>query len=403
MGADCESHGRYGELTPHMSLHTTLDILSRLVAFDTTSAKSNLSLIAWIGDYLQGLGFRIEQVPNEDGTKANLIASIGPDGSPGYILSGHTDTVPVDDQVWSSDPFRLRRHDGRLYGRGTTDMKGFLAVCLAKAQVMSAIRLSRPLHLAFSYDEEVGCVGVRRMLGRLTAPGRSFAGCFVGEPTGMDVVIGHKGKSNTRVAVTGLGGHSSLAPCSVNAVEYAAAFAGAVQALGRRLKSTGRRDDQFDIPHSTAHVGVLRGGTALNVVPAVAELLFELRTVPGDDAAALLSELCGFACRELEPAMQAVHAEAGFRFDTYAQSPALDNAADAGIVSLTKALAGRNDHRKVAFMTEAGLFQGEAGIPTVVIGPGSIAQAHIADEWIAERELVQCEGFVDNLIQLCQK
>lgn len=385
-----------------MSLHSTLDILSRLVAFDTTSAKSNLPLIAWIGDYLQGLGFRIEQVSSDDGTKANLMASIGPEGPPGYILSGHTDTVPVDDQSWSSDPFRLRREDGRLYGRGTTDMKGFLAVCLSKAQVMSAIRLSRPLHLAFSYDEEVGCVGVRHLLTRLAASQRRFAGCFVGEPTGMDVVIGHKGKSNTRVTVTGLGGHSSLAPCSVNAVEYAAAFAGAVQALGRRLKASGRRDELFDIPYSTAHVGVLRGGTALNVVPAVAELLFELRTVPGDDAAALLAGLRTFARTELEPSMQAIHAGAGFQFDTYAQSPALDNAADAGIVSLTKALAGRNDHRKVAFMTEAGLFQAQAGIPTVVIGPGAIAQAHIADEWIAERELAQCESFVDRLIQLCR-
>lgn len=385
-----------------MSLQSTLDILSRLVAFDTTSAKSNLPLIDWIADYLQGLGFRIERVGDGKG-KANLFATIGPESASGYILSGHTDVVPVTDQVWSADPFRLRRENGRLYGRGTTDMKGFLAVCLAKAQLMSAVRLSRPLHLAFSHDEEVGCVGVRHLLQHLEDSGRQFAGCFVGEPTGMDVVIGHKGKSNTRVTVQGLASHSSLAPQGVNAVEHAAAFVGAVTRLAQKLKAEGRRDALFDIPHSTAHVGVLQGGTALNVVPESAEILFELRTVPGDDADAMLAGLRDFARSELEPAMQAVSAETGFRFDTYARSPALDNPPEAEIVSLTKSLAGRNDHRKVAFMTEAGLFQAMGGIATTVIGPGSIAQAHTADEWIAESELVQCEGFVDRLIQLCQR
>jgi acetylornithine deacetylase len=384
-----------------MSAYSTFDILSRLVAFDTTSAKSNLALVDWVADYLQRLGFRIERVPSADGRKANLFASIGPEAQPGYVLSGHTDVVPVTDQSWSADPFRLRRsEDGRLYGRGTTDMKGFLAVCLARAQAMSRARLTRPLHLALSHDEEVGCVGVRGLLRHLT--GRTFSGCFVGEPTGMDVVIGHKGKSNTRVTVQGVACHSSLAPEGVNAVEYAAAFVVAVRALAERLREDGRRDPLFDIPHSTAHVGVLNGGTALNVVPASAELLFELRTIPGDDAEALLAGLRDHAKQVLEPAMKALQPEAGFSFDTYARSPALDNAPDAEIVSLAKTLAGRNDHRKVAFMTEAGLFQA-AGIPTVVIGPGAIAQAHTADEWIAESELMNCEAFLDRLIQLCQR
>jgi acetylornithine deacetylase len=385
-----------------MSYQSTLDILSRLVAFDTVSARSNLALIDWAADYLQQLGFRIERIASDDGKKANLVATIGPEAQPGYILSGHTDVVPVEDQVWSADPFRLRRQDGRLYGRGTTDMKGFLAVCLARAQAMSEARLVRPLHLAFSHDEEVGCVGVRRLLRHLAETGRAFAGCFVGEPTGMDVVIGHKGKSNTRVTVQGLACHSSLEPDGVNAVEYAAALVDAIRSLGRRLRDHGRRDVLFDVPYTTAHVGVLRGGTALNVVPESAELLFELRTVPGDDADELLGGLRDHASLVLEPAMKALHPAAGFRFDTYAQSPALDNPPDAAVVTLAKTLAGRNGHRKVAFMTEAGLFQ-QAGIPAVVVGPGSIAQAHTADEWIAESELVQCEAFVDRLIQLCQK
>jgi acetylornithine deacetylase len=384
-----------------MSAPSTFDILSRLVAFDTTSAKSNLALVDWVSDYLQRLGFRIEHLPNADGSKANLFATIGPEAQPGYILSGHTDVVPVADQTWSADPFRLRRgENGRLYGRGTTDMKGFLAVCLAKAQSMSQARLIRPLHLALSHDEEVGCVGVRGLLRHLA--GRTFAGCFVGEPTGMDVVIGHKGKSNTRVTVRGVACHSSLAPDGVNAVEYAAAFVVEVRALAERLRKDGRRDALFDIPHTTAHVGVLNGGTALNVVPASAELLFELRTIPGDDAETLLAGLRDHAAQVLEPPMQALAPEAGFRFDTYAQSPALDNAPEAGIVSVAKTLANRNGHRKVAFMTEAGLFQ-QAGIPTVVIGPGAIAQAHTADEWIAESELASCESFVDRLIEVCQR
>lgn len=272
-----------------MSAYSTFDILSRLVAFDTTSAKSNLALVDWVSEYLQRLGFRIERVPSADGCKANLFASIGSEAQPGYILSGHTDVVPVTGQNWSADPFYLRRDNGRLYGRGTTDMKGFLAVCLAKAQTMSQARLTRPLHLALSHDEEVGCVGVRGLLQHLA--GRSFAGCFVGEPTGMDVVIGHKGKSNTRVTVQGVACHSSLAPEGVNAVEYAAAFVVAVRALAEQLRKDGRRDPLFDIPHSTAHVGVLNGGTALNVVPASAELLFELRTVP-----MMMLKFCSRAC-----------------------------------------------------------------------------------------------------------
>lgn len=384
-----------------MSYMSTLDILSKLVAFDTVSARSNLALIDWVAEYLQCLGFRIERLPSVNGDKANLIASIGPETQPGYILSGHTDVVPVEDQVWSADPFVMRREGGRLYGRGTTDMKGFLAVCLARAQAMSQARLARPLHLALSYDEEVGCVGVRGLLQFLKDSGRDFAGCFVGEPTGMDVVIGHKGKSNTRVTVQGLACHSSLAPDGVNAVEYAAAFVGAVRELGQHLRDHGRRDAMFDVPYTTAHVGVLQGGTALNVVPESAELLFELRTVPGDDADAMLAGLRDHAARVLEPAMKALHPAAGFRFDLYTQSPALDNPPDAEIVSLAKSLAGRNSHRKVAFMTEAGLFQ-QAGIPAVVVGPGSIAQAHTADEWIAESELAQCEVFVDRLIDACR-
>lgn len=400
MGADREGHRRYRKLISGvMSAYSTFDILSRLVAFDTTSAKSNLALVDWVADYLHRLGFRIERLPSADGKKANLFASIGPEAQPGYILSGHTDVVPVTGQSWSSNPFHLRRNNDRLYGRGTTDMKGFLAVCLAKAQAMSEARLTRPLHLALSHDEEVGCVGVRDLLWHLA--GRSFAGCFVGEPTGMDVVIGHKGKSNTRVAVRGVACHSSLAPEGVNAVEYAAAFVVAVRELGQRLQREGRRDPLFDIPHTTAHVGVLNGGTALNVVPAQAELLFELRTVPGDDAETLLAGLRDHASRVLEPQMQALAPEAGFSFETYARSPALDNAPEAEIVAQAKTLAGRNDHRKVAFMTEAGLFQ-QAGIPTVVVGPGSIAQAHTADEWIAESELARCEAFVDRLIEACR-
>ncbi|HEY8382814.1 MAG TPA: acetylornithine deacetylase [Microvirga sp.] len=385
-----------------MARSDTTEILSRLVAFDTTSRHSNLPLIEWVEAYLEPLGFALERIPDATGQKANLWATIGPADRPGYVLSGHTDVVPVDGQAWTSDPFRLRQEDGRLYGRGACDMKGFLAVCLAKAEAMAAAPLERPIHLAFSYDEEVGCVGVRSLVDQLARQPVRPEACFVGEPTGMGVVVGHKGKRSVRATVRGLACHSSLAPHGVNAVEAGARLVAEISRVAAELAGSGGRDELYDVPHSTGHVGILHGGTALNIVPDECEILFEFRVIGGEDPDLLVQRIEAFARDVIEPGMKAVSPEAGFTFDVYAGFPGLDTRPDAAVVTLAKALAGRNDHAKVAYGTEAGLFHEVAGIPTVIIGPGSIEQAHKADEWIAVDELEKCAAFIDRLIERCR-
>jgi acetylornithine deacetylase len=372
------------------------------VAFDTTRRNTNLPLIDWVEDYLRPFGFTFERIFDPTGLKANLWATIGPPDVPGFILSGHTDVVPVDGQSWTSDPFRLREDSGRLYGRGACDMKGFLAVCLAAARQMAEGELARPIHLAFSYDEEVGCVGARGIVERLDRSPVRPAACFVGEPTRMGVVIGHKGKRSVRVRIRGLTCHSSLAPRGVNAVEIGARLVTEISRIAEALAREGARDDLYDIPHSTGHVGVLTGGTALNIVPDECEILFEFRTIGTDDPDELVGRIRTYARTVLEPRMKAVAPSAGIDFDVYAGFPGLDTAQDAEIVTLAKSLVGRNDHAKVAYGTEAGLFGEVAGIPTVIVGPGSIEQAHKADEWIEIVQLAGCAAFVGRLVERCR-
>lgn len=376
-------------------------ILSTLVAFDTTSRNSNLALVDWAQGFLEGCGFACTRLPDPTGSKANLWASLGPSDVPGYVLSGHTDVVPVDGQDWTSDPFTLVKRDGRYYGRGACDMKGFVAVCLAAAETAGKRALAKPLHLALTYDEEVGCVGGRHLAEWLALqPVRPLA-CFVGEPTQMGVVIGHKGKRSIKAEVHGRSVHSSLAPQGVNAVEYGAMLAAEVARLARTLRETGARDPLYDIPFSTAHVGVLRGGTALNIVADHCELVFEVRCIGADDPDVLVARLRAYAKDVLEPAMQAVDPRARIDFTVYAGFPGLDTAPDADVTTLAKTLAGRNEHSKVAFGTEAGLFSTIAGVPTIVIGPGSIEQAHKPDEWIAVSELESCAAFVARVVERC--
>jgi acetylornithine deacetylase len=382
-----------------MEIQRSIEILEALVGFDTTSRNSNLPLIGWIEAYLDRHSVTYERIPDPSGTKSNIWATIGPVDRPGYILSGHTDTVPVDGQSWSSDPFGLARRDGKLFARGATDMKGFLACCLAAVPEMTARPLARPIHLAISYDEEVGCVGVRHMIARLkNAPVRP-AGCFVGEPTSMGVVIGHKGKRSLRVAVRGQTCHSSLAPQGVNAVEYAARLIVKIRDTAERLAQTGARDLLYDVPFTTGHTGVVNGGTALNIVPDLCWFEFEFRTIAADDAGALVDEVIAYA-RTLEPAMKAVAPQAGFTFEEKSEFPGLETPPGAELVGFTKELMGARDHAKVAYGTEAGLFAA-AGIPSVVIGPGSIEQAHKADEFVAESELAKCGAFIDRLLARC--
>lgn len=379
----------------------TIEILAALVGFDTTSRNSNLALIGWIEHYLDGLGVAYQRIPDGTGSKANLWATIGSPEVPGFILSGHTDVVPVDGQAWSSDPFRLAQRDGRLFGRGTADMKGFDACCLAAVPAMLARPLARPIHLAFSYDEEVGCVGVRDLIAFLARAPAKPAACFVGEPTGMNVVIGHKAKRSFRVEVRGRTCHSSLAPHGVNAVEYAARLIARIRDINDRLAQRGARDPLYDVPHTTAHTGVVHGGTALNIVPDACTFEFEFRSIAADDLDALTDEVTVYAREKLEPEMRAVAPEAGITLQLRSGFPGLETPPGVDVVRLAMTLTDRRDPEKVAYGTEAGLFAA-AGIPSVVIGPGSIDQAHKADEFIAVSELAACGGFLDRLVEHCR-
>lgn len=384
-----------------MPAAATLEWLARLVSFDTTSRNSNLALIDAVEAYLAAQGVPCERVTDDHLGKASLFATIGPADRQGIILSGHTDTVPVDGQDWTSDPFTMTARDGRLFARGACDMKGFLAVCLAMVPAMRARALKKPIHLAFSYDEEVGCLGVRPMLRHLREKGFRAEGCIVGEPTSMQVIIGHKAKRSMRATVHGRGGHSSRAPELANAVEAAALMAVEVHRLGAHLASDGRRDDLYDIPHTTAHVGVLKGGTALNIVPDQAFLEWELRALPEEDVDAMAASVERYARETILPPLKARAPEADIRFELMSSIPGLAMDPEAPITTLAKAWAGRNDHAKVAYGTEAGLFVEMGDIPTIVCGPGSIAQAHQADEYVEESQLEACEAFLGKVIDYC--
>jgi acetylornithine deacetylase len=378
-------------------------LLERLVAFDTVSARSNLPLIDWVEAYCRRHGAAVERVVDPTGLKAALLVSVGPFASrPGYVLSGHSDVVPAEGQPWSSDPFILREAEGRLYGRGTSDMKGFLAVCLALLPEMVAAELATPIHLAISYDEEVGCLGVRPLIDRMLACMPRPLGCFVGEPTGMEVVVGHKGKSAARLTFRGRASHSALAPQGVNAVEYAARFIEHVRLSAEALARDGARDPLYDVPHTTGLSSVVQGGTALNIVPDSCSVAFEYRAIGADDAGALAAAAIAYATDTLVPLMRAVDAACGVTVEPLIDYPGLDTDPEAPIVTLAKRLAGRNGHAKVSYGTEGGLFERLGGVPAVVIGPGSIARAHKADEYVTRDELEACAGFVRRLIRDCR-
>jgi acetylornithine deacetylase len=375
----------------------TIELIRRLVGFDTVSRNSNRELIHFVRDYLADLGIDSELVPNSTGTKANLFATIGPADVPGVVLSGHTDVVPVDGQDWSRDPFTVAEKDGKLFGRGTADMKSFLAVALALAPEMRKQPLSVPIHFAFSYDEEIGCVGVRGLLAKLRDMKVKPKACIVGEPTGMKVATGHKGKAALRCAVRGHACHSAMAPYGVNAVEIAAEIVAYLRAMARRLRSEGPFDQGFDPPFGTVHTGVIAGGTALNIVPADCSFDFEFRTLPGQKTAVFTQEVKDFAAKFL-PEMRAVAPGTGIGFEELSGFPGLETPDSAEVTALAKALTGDNASEKVSFGTEAGLYH-EAGIPAVICGPGHIAQAHKPDEFVELDQVARCETFVRRLIE----
>jgi acetylornithine deacetylase len=371
-------------------------MVEKLVAFDTTSRNSNLELVEFVRAYLARYGVECRLVHDTSGKKANLYATLGPADQPGIALSGHTDVVPVDGQAWDTDPWKVTRQDGRLYGRGVSDMKSFVAIVLTFVPEFMRRGLKTPINLALSYDEEVGCLGVRRLLEVLREmPVKPWA-CIIGEPTSMKVTVSHKGKKSIRCHVHGLEAHSSLAPNAVNAVEYAAEVIVKLRAMGRRFATEGPFDNEFDVAHTTVHTGIVHGGTALNIVPKDCRFDFEFRYLPGVDPEALYDEVRAFA-EKLVPEMKAVTPDAGFSWSEISAFPGLDTPESAEIVVLAKALAQANATVKVAFGTEAGLIQ-EAGMPAIVCGPGSIDQAHKPNEFVAISQLAQCEAFMDRLL-----
>jgi acetylornithine deacetylase len=377
-----------------------IEMIERLIGFQTVSRDSNLELIHWVRDYLKGLGVESLLSFDHDGRKANLYATLGPKDRPGIMLSGHTDVVPIDGQEWVTDPFKATRKGDKLYGRGTCDMKSFVAIALAMAPDFLKANLKTPIHYAFSFDEEVGCIGVRHLIEQIRPLPVKPKACIVGEPTEMKVVIAHKGKRSYICRVRGFECHSSLAHTGVNAVEAAAEIIAYMKGMARERRARGPFDQDYTPPYTTIHTGVIHGGTALNIVPKDCEFSFEWRYLPDDDPEALFAEVEKYAREEIEPEMKAVDPTTGIAFEEISSIPGLDTTEDAEVTQLAKALTGGNSTYKVSFGTEAGLFQ-EAGIPTIVCGPGSIDQAHKPNEFIELEQIAACEAFLSRLKDRC--
>jgi acetylornithine deacetylase len=369
--------------------------LRALVAFDTTSAKSNLALIAFVEDYLKSHGIASTRVLSPDGDKADLFATIGSEGVGGIGLSGHSDCVPVTGQNWTSDPFALTERDGRLYGRGSCDMKGFIACVLASVPSFKARPLTEPIHIIISYDEEVGCTGVRPLIARLGSELPLPRAVIVGEPSNMAVIDAHKRIDAYRTCVTGREAHSSMPELGVNAIDVAAALIGELGRTSTRIAEE-QNDERFEPSHSTLCVGLIEGGTAPNIVPKNCEFRWQVRSLPTADAAELPRDLAAFAETALLPRMRQVTKEAKIATETQASVPAFVAAPGSEAVALALALTGRDRTEAVSYTTEAGLFE-QAGVPAVICGPGNIAQAHAADEYVAIAQLEACLDFLDGL------
>lgn len=372
-------------------------IFERLMAFDTVSSKPNIALMHYVRDLLAEAGISAVLIPDAGGGKANLFATVGPEGVGGVMLSGHTDVVPVEGQAWTKPPFALTLEDGRYYGRGAADMKGFCAVAIATLIKAATRPLKVPLHLALSYDEEIGCMGVRTLVDMLAASPVKPRFCIVGEPTGMQVATGHKGKVALRATCVGREGHSALAPLALNALHLAADFVNAVRALQADVAANGLSDGDYDVPYSTIHVGKLNGGVQVNIVPNAAVVDFEIRSVAGEDVDGLIARLKEAAEAIVAP-LRAEFPEAEIRVERLWDYPGLGTASDAGVVNFVKALTGANGTMKVAFGTEGGLFDARLGIPTVICGPGSMAQGHKPDEFVSVEQMERCEAMMEALL-----
>ena len=377
----------------------SLDWIERLVRFDTTSRLSNLGLIETVRDHLTAAGHSPLLIYDASGKKANLFVTLPAyDGSTkgGVVLSGHTDVVPVTGQDWTSDPFDPTVRDGRLYGRGTCDMKGFLGVALAMLPVFAATRLRTPVHLAMSYDEEVGCLGADVMLRELARQDIRPDSCIVGEPTDMRVISAHKSSNLYRCTVHGCAAHSSLTPQGVNAIEYAARAICHIRDMADAHRENGPFDKDFAVPFTTANTGTISGGLSVNTVPDRCQFDFEFRTIPGVLAPDVIGSLRRYITGDLRDRIKAENPRADIVLETLAEVPGFDTAASAEIAQMAQALTGSRGTDKVAYCTEAGLFQ-KAGMTAVICGPGSLQQAHRPDEYVELSQISQCEQFMKKL------
>ncbi len=372
-------------------------ILERLIGFDTVSAKSNLELLGYVRNLLAEAGVESVLIPDATGQKANLYAVVGPAGVPGVILSGHVDVVPVEGQVWTKPPFALSEADGRLYGRGTTDMKGFVACAIAAVLRAKAMDLKVPVILALSHDEEIGCQGVGSMLDAMAGWPVPARMCLVGEPTSMQVATGHKGKIALRATCTGRELHSAMAPLGLNALHLGAEFLGAVRDLQAEVVAGGLRDDDYDVPYTTLHVGKMQGGVQVNIVPKTCVLEFEIRSLAGEETDRLIARLEAAAEAIVAP-HRAAFPEAGIVVERLWDYPGLGTSQGADVVRFAKGLVGGNGTIKVPYGTEGGMFAQRLGVPTVICGPGSMAQGHTPDEYIEVEQLMRCEAMLDVLL-----
>ena len=376
---------------------TTIEILKTLIAFPTISADSNMKLVDYCSDQLIKVGAEVKIIKNDNGTKANLYATIGPRNIPGVMLSGHTDVVPVEGQSWAVPAFEMTNKDNKIYGRGTADMKSFVACALHAAIKASEMNLTTPLHLAFSYDEEIGCVGVRSMIEMLKAAPFLPNFCIIGEPTLMQIATGHKGKVNVSVKFTGKEAHSALSTSGLNAIYLASEMINEIRLIQDEIKKQFAHDDEYEIPHTTLHVGKIEGGVALNIVPNSASFLFEIRNLPEDDPNIILTKIRKSAESILTKYLKDFPT-AKIHIEVTNQYPSLMTSKNSDVVNLLKSLTGNNSTFKVSFGTEGGLFSSELKIPTAICGPGSMSQGHKSDEYVSIDQINKCEEILSQLL-----
>ena len=374
------------------------DMFERLIAFPTVSRDGNLALVHYCSALLAEAGIASRLFVEERGDRASLFATVGPDVPGGVVLSGHTDVVPVEGQAWTTDPFALTERDGRFYGRGAADMKAYIACALDAMLAASARRLSKPLHLALSYDEEIGCVGVRPMLAELAKAGLKPEWVMIGEPTNMQIATGHKGKLGARAICCGVAAHSALSPTGLNAIHLASDFLSVIRAKQAEFSDIGEKDTAYDVPYTTLHAGIIKGGTALNIVPDRCDLDFEIRNIAGDDAGQILNILIDEA-NVLRDRARQHFPSADIRIEIFNEYPGLETGLNLPVVQKAHVLSANPRPIKVAFGTEGGLFQKALNVPVIVCGPGSMEQGHKPDEYLEKSQVLACQSMLYRILE----